>query len=105
MSAPEPEEWDNVVNLSSIDYFVAFVSASKRDKIKKNLKGYDYITPEWMDNYKQYGSYVCIYLVDTPWEETLFIFRKKAKLITTTGTANCILYDNTHNAILSEFDV
>jgi len=103
MSA-QPNQWDNIINLSTINYFVAFVSASKVKKIKKKLKEYDYITPDWIDNYKQYGPYVCINLENTAWEEILYVFRKKANLSTTTGTASCILYDNTHNALLSEFD-
>ena len=100
----EPSDWDGVINLSTIDYFVAFVSQDKADEIIK-IPGYKFVSPDWINNnYSEYGTYICIDIQDEAWETVLSKFRVKADLIETTGTAACIMFDTEHRALLVEFD-
>jgi hypothetical protein len=104
MANPEPDNWESIVNLSTINYFVAFLPDYVTEERISKMPGYYFERPKWMDNYQQYGPYACINVEDEPWDEVVSKFRKEAKLDKTTGTGACILYDSTNNAFLMEFD-
>jgi len=51
MSCPEPNNWFAVINLSTVNYFVAFVPSDMKEKIVKNIKD-QFIIEEhsWIDS-------------------------------------------------------
>jgi len=104
----QPNNWDGVINLSTIDYFVALVSGEQAASIRQ-IEGYEFVELDWIeDNYSQYFTdtytYVCIDIRDEAWEKVVAKFRIKADLEKTSDTASCILFDTEHRALLVEFD-
>ena len=100
----QPNNWDGIINLSTIDYITFFIEdSSVRDKISKIAKQrkLKIVKPDFMKNFEQYGNYICLTVEGTAWEfEYAHILKSQTLLDKIIST----LYDSNNNCYLVEMD-